>query len=128
MRIMTLLSFVLLGLSACGGSGAGVAGKCTSNGDCSSGLTCNTSIAGGYCTQTCPTTGVTTGCPSGSVCDQIGGSAMLACEQICTKQSDCRTGLECDGVSGSGAKACKIKGADIDGGTPDAATTHDAGL
>jgi hypothetical protein len=111
-----LLGFILI--AACGSSSK-IGGTCSSNGDCQSGLMCNTAIAGGYCTKSCTTVASTTECPADSICDSLSGGAGNGCEQICTKQSDCRDGLECDGVSGSNVKACKAKSP----GVPDAGTT-----
>jgi hypothetical protein len=77
-------------------------------GACDRGLTCNTGFAGGYCTVACTTTGATTGCPQGSICDSVTGAG-TTCVRVCRTSADCRADLDCNGVSGSNFKACKPK-------------------
>ena len=105
-----LAAFVLaLGavFAACG-SPPNVGSACTAgqNGGCDPGLSCDTSVDGGYCTSSCTTAGSTSGCPDQSVCDSISGGAPQ-CLKICTVQSDCRAGLQSNGVTGSSIKACR---------------------
>lgn len=105
MRTLALLA--LLAAAACGGP-PNVAGTCAANADCDEGLTCDTTVPGGYCTAACTTSGSTDGCPEESICDAISGSA-LTCVKICKTADDCRSDLDCNGVSGSNIKACKPK-------------------
>ena len=85
-----------------------VGDACTATADCDPGLTCETSVPGGYCTQACTTAGEVSDCPDGAICDAIGGQAM-ACVKICMIQSDCRDDQQCNGTTGSSLKACKPK-------------------
>jgi hypothetical protein len=105
-------ALLLLGLFAwigCSSDPPNISGTCTAPAQgCDEGLTCDTDVAGGYCTKTCTTAGSTAGCPDGSICDTLSGTA-LSCVKLCSQQADCRSDLECNGVSGSSAKACKIK-------------------
>lgn len=94
-------------IAACG-SDPNVGGTCTGTGGCDEGLTCDTAIAGGYCTAACTTSGSTDECPDGSVCDSVSGTA-ITCVKICNGAEDCRADLSCNGVSGSSIKACKPK-------------------
>lgn len=103
---LALLSLVLA-LAGCGDD-PNVAGACTANDGCDDGLTCNTAVAGGYCTTPCTTSGSTDECPDGSVCDTVEGTA-LTCVKVCSTADDCRADLDCNGVSGSNIKACKPK-------------------
>jgi hypothetical protein len=53
--------------------------------------------------------GSTDGCPDGSICDAIIGSAM-ACVRICKDGGgECRSDQSCNGITGSSTKACKPK-------------------
>jgi hypothetical protein len=109
MRALSAVFIAALAMVSACGNPPDVSGTCTApaNG-CDQGLTCDTTVANGYCTKSCTTTGSTTECPEGSVCDSLSGLA-LSCVKICTQQSDCRSDLSCNGVSGSNLKACKIK-------------------
>jgi hypothetical protein len=107
MRSLTLL-LVLVFAAACGDDPPNVGGTCTAASDCDEGLTCNTSVPGGYCTTSCTTSGSQEQCPEGSVCDAISGSA-VTCVKICKTAEDCRADQDCNGVSGSNIKACKPK-------------------
>lgn len=78
------------------------------HGDCDDDLSCETAVPGGYCTKPCTTTGSTDGCPDGSICDALSGTA-VSCVKICKNASDCRADLDCNGVSGTNIKACKPK-------------------
>ncbi len=101
--------FLLTALLACGDDPPNVGAACTANGGaCDKGLTCNTALAGGYCTVACTTTGTTSGCPEGSICDSVTGAG-TTCVRVCKTSSDCRSGIDCNGVSGSNVKACKPK-------------------
>ena len=104
MRSFALLAMLLV---ACGGA-PNVAGTCATNADCDDGLTCDTSVPGGYCTKACTTSGSTDECPEESVCDALSGAA-VTCVKICKTSEDCRSDLDCNGVSGSNIKACKPK-------------------
>lgn len=95
-------------LVACGGDPPNVGGTCAAVEDCDEGLTCDSTVPGGYCTKSCTTTGTTDGCPDGSICDAISGTA-ITCVKICKVAEDCRSDLDCNGVSGSSIKACKPK-------------------
>lgn len=105
---MRSLPLLLLFLIGCGSDPPNVAGTCTATEGCDDDLTCNTAVAGGYCTSSCTTSGSTDECPEDSVCDAISGSA-LTCVKICKTGDDCRSDLDCNGVSGSSIKACKPK-------------------
>jgi len=108
-RCLVMILILASVLSAgCGGNPPNVGGTCTATGGCDEGLTCNVSIAGGYCTAACTTPGVRAECPDGSWCDVIAGST-TACTRVCNVQQDCRSDLECNGTSGSGVKTCKPK-------------------
>lgn len=100
-----LLSFALL---SCSDPPPNVGGACTASGGCDEGLTCNTTVPGGYCTASCTTSGSTDQCPEESVCDAIAGTA-VTCVKICKTGDDCRADQDCNGVSGTNVKACKPK-------------------
>ncbi|MFL5318519.1 MAG: hypothetical protein ACJ790_02610 [Myxococcaceae bacterium] len=95
------------GLLAAGCGGTDVGHSCTTNSDCSNGLSCNTNQPGGYCTKGCSVEGSGTECPGGSVCSSQGGG--LLCALVCQGQNDCRAEYECNGVSGSDQKTCRPK-------------------
>ena len=96
-------------LLGCGGDDPpNIGDGCTATAGCDEGLTCNTSVPGGYCTKACTTSGSTSECPENSVCDALSGT-MVSCVQICKSSADCRTDQDCNGVSGSSIKACKPK-------------------
>jgi hypothetical protein len=107
LRMRMLLASLLL-VAACGGDPPNVGGTCTAADGCDEGLTCETSAADGYCTQTCTTSGETEGCPEESICDSI-INGQMACVKICKVGTDCRPDQDCNGVSGSNIKACKPK-------------------
>lgn len=104
----SFLAILVLCASACGSDPPNVGGTCTASGGCDEDLSCDTSVAGGYCTTACTTSGATDQCPEESVCDAVAGTA-LSCVKICTKGTDCRPDQDCNGVSGSNIKACKPK-------------------
>jgi hypothetical protein len=104
----TLALHLILILSACGGDPPNVGGTCTASDGCDDGLTCDTAVPGGYCTQACTTSGSTSECPEESVCDAISGTA-VSCVKICKTSEDCRVDQDCNGVSGGSVKACKPK-------------------
>ncbi|MCE9580450.1 MAG: hypothetical protein K8W52_45445 [Deltaproteobacteria bacterium] len=85
-----------------------VGATCTATAGCDSGLTCDTTVSGGYCTQACSTPGEVGDCPDGAICDTVGATAM-ACVKICMIQSDCRDDQQCNGTTGGSTKACKPK-------------------
>ncbi len=105
MRILPLLVMLI---AACGEDPPNVGGTCTTAGGCDEGLTCNTTVPGGYCTTACTTSGSTDQCPDESVCDSIAGTA-ITCVKICGTKEDCRADQDCNGVSGTNIKACKPK-------------------
>jgi hypothetical protein len=106
--LSVLLIVVLVEAAACS-SPPNVSAMCAAPAQgCDQGLTCDTTVAGGYCTTSCATSGSTSECPEGSICDTLSG-ASLSCVKICQQQTDCRSDLGCNGVSGSDVKACKIK-------------------
>jgi hypothetical protein len=109
MRILPALFLaVVAALSACSNP-PNVGATCAPPAQgCDDGLTCDTTVASGYCTKSCTTTGSTMECPEGAICDTLSGSS-LSCVRICKQQSDCRSDLSCNGVSGSDIKACSIK-------------------
>ena len=92
----------------CGGGPPNIGATCAVAADCDDGLTCNTAAIGGYCTKACTTSGSTTQCPEGAVCDAISGTA-ISCVKICKVSTDCRADQDCNGISGSNIKACKPK-------------------
>jgi hypothetical protein len=106
MRGIVLALLVGSLLAACADD-LNVGAACTATTGCDHGLTCDTSVAGGYCTQACTTPGQVGDCPDGAICDSVGNQAM-ACVKLCMIQSDCRDDQQCNGTSGS-AKACKPK-------------------
>lgn len=108
MRIPGLLLVLSIALASCGDDPPNVGGTCTATGGCDEGLTCDTTVPGGYCTTSCTTSGSASGCPEGSVCDSVAGTAMN-CVRICQNADDCRADQDCNGVSGSNLKACKPK-------------------
>src|SRR5262245_36971015 len=100
---------LLLAIVLAAGCGApNVGGTCTAKADCDDDLVCDTSVPGGYCTQSCTMPGKTEGCPDESVCDAVAGTAMN-CVKICKTQADCRADQDCNGITGSSIKACKPK-------------------
>lgn len=107
---MKRISFavILLLASSCGTDPPNVGGTCTASAGCDEGLTCNTTVPGGYCTTACTTSGSTAECPDESVCDAVSGAA-VTCVKICNTKDDCRLDQDCNGVSGSNIKACKPK-------------------
>lgn len=106
--LRTFVTCLALALTACGGDPPNIGGTCTAAGGCDEDLQCNTTIPGGYCTAPCTTSGSTSECPDGSVCDSISGAA-VTCVRVCKQATDCRADLDCNGVSGSNIKACKPK-------------------
>ncbi len=104
----SLLLIVVSAASACGGDPPNVGGTCTASDGCDEGLTCDTTVPGGYCTTPCTTSGSTAQCPEESVCDSVAGAA-VTCVRICKTSEDCRPDQDCNGVSGSNLKACKPK-------------------
>ena len=108
--LLAAVALVLTGIVslACNSTPPNVGSACSpgQNGGCDPGLSCDTSIDGGYCTSSCATAGSTNGCPEESVCDSIAGGPLL-CLRICTVQGDCRADLQCNGVTGSNLKACR---------------------
>ena len=107
MRVLFFTAVVILA-SACGGDPPNVGATCTAGGGCDEGLTCDSSVPGGYCTKACTTSGSTAQCPEESVCDAVAGAAMN-CVKICKTGTDCRPDQDCNGVSGTNIKACKPK-------------------
>ena len=106
---MRVLPVVVIFLISCGGDPPpNVGGTCTAAAGCDEGLTCNTTVSGGYCTTSCTTSGSTDQCPDESVCDAISGTA-ITCVKICSTKDDCRSDQDCNGISGSNIKACKPK-------------------
>lgn len=105
MRILPVLVVLLV---SCGGDPPNVGGACTATAGCDDGLTCSTTVPGGYCTTGCTTSGSTDQCPEASVCDAISGTA-ITCVKTCSTKADCRSDQDCNGVSGSSIKACKPK-------------------
>ncbi len=105
---LALALIVMFAAAACGGDPPNVGGTCTASDGCDEGLTCDTSVPGGYCTTSCATSGSTSECPDESVCDTVAGPA-LTCVKICKSSADCRQDQDCNGVSGSNIKACKPK-------------------
>lgn len=118
---LSVVFVALLSVAAgCGDDAPSVGGACTDNAACGDGLTCDTTVAGGYCTKACTMTGETSECPAGAICDSVAGAA-INCVQICDTSEDCRAGFECNGVSGSNVKACKPNDDPVaDAGVPDA--------
>ena len=100
---MLLLLFV-----ACGSDDAVQIGDtCSVNDRCqASGLACETSAPGGYCTMLCTRLGQQAECPDDAVCDAI-GNVTNVCVRVCTDSSDCRSDQNCNGVTGTSIKACK---------------------
>jgi hypothetical protein len=95
---------------ACSSNQPNVGSTCRPDGGgCDQGLTCDTSVDGGYCTSPCTTSGSTSGCPEGSICTSVSGGPAIECAKICTVQGDCRADLECNGTTGSDIKACRPK-------------------
>ncbi len=94
--------------SGCSDDPPNVGGTCTATVDCDDGLTCDTVAVGGYCTKSCTTSGSTEGCPDGSICDAVTGTAK-SCVKTCKTSADCRTDQDCNGVSGTNTKAYKPK-------------------
>ena len=107
MRAFFFTAFVILA-SACGGDPPNVGATCTAGDGCDEGLTCDSSVPGGYCTKACTTSGSTDQCPEAAVCDTVAGAAMN-CVKICKTATDCRADQDCKGVSGTNIKACKPK-------------------
>jgi hypothetical protein len=108
MRNLTLALALGL-LTACGSApGSGIGATCSATQKCD-GLTCDLSAAGGYCTKFCNTSGSTSECPDGSVCDASSGLLATSCVKICLTDTTCRTDQGCSGVSGSNIKGCKPK-------------------
>jgi len=103
--LLSLLIGSALSVAGCGGTNVGQ--SCTTNSDCSNGLSCNTAQPGGYCTKGCSQEGSITECPGGSVCSSQGGG--LLCAAVCQSQGDCRSEYECNGVSNSDSKSCRPK-------------------
>ena len=104
MRLVVAL-VLAAALAACG-TDLNVGDTCTQTGGCDDGLTCDTGVAGGYCTRACTQPGQVAECRDGAICDQLPGQAM-ACVKLCEVQSDCRADLACSGITGSSLKACK---------------------
>ena len=107
MRCAVLVALLCGALIGCADE-PNVGATCTATAGCDEGLTCETSVPGGYCTQACSTPGEVSDCPDGAICDAIGGQAM-ACVKICMIQSDCRDDQQCSGTTGGSTKACKPK-------------------
>ena len=107
-RTSTLCALLLATALGCGDDPPNIGATCTATGGCDEGLTCNTTVTGGYCTQTCTTSGSTSECPEGAVCDSVAGAA-ISCVKICKSSADCRADQDCNGVSSSNVKACKPK-------------------
>jgi hypothetical protein len=96
----------MIAIAACGGP-PDVGASCVAAKDCDDSLTCSTAIPGGYCTAACTTSGSTSECPEGAVCDSVSGAGNT-CVKVCKTTSDCgRADVGCNGVSGSNIKACK---------------------
>ena len=106
MRTAAALLFAVA-VAACGGD-LNVGDTCTASDGCDDGLTCDTTVGGGYCTRDCTEPGQVAECPDGAVCDELAGQAMR-CVRRCEVQSDCRPDLSCNGITGSTFKACKPK-------------------
>jgi hypothetical protein len=102
---MRWLIFLLV---ACGGD-PNVGHQCSAQSPaCDESLTCISTIPGGYCTASCGNPGTSADCPSGSICDDIGGGLGDYCVKLCNTTADCgRSDVQCNGVSGSNLKACK---------------------
>jgi hypothetical protein len=107
-RAMRTLTLLVMILASCSDDPPNVGGACTATDGCDEALTCDTAVPGGYCTTACTTSGSTTQCPDGAVCDAVGGAA-LTCVKVCQTQTDCRADQDCNGTSGSNIKACKPK-------------------
>jgi hypothetical protein len=111
MRALVLLPTMVLGLglllAGCSDR-PNVGASCTAMEGCDDGLTCELSVAGGYCTRSCTSAGSEDQCPEGSVCDNLSGLA-LTCVRICQLQTDCRPEYECNGTTNASVKVCKIK-------------------
>lgn len=101
-----LVAFLLVACS--GDPPPNVGAACTDDENCDDGLACAKSIASGYCTAACTTSGSTSQCPEGAICDSVSGAG-VTCVKICKTSSDCRSDLDCNGVSSSNIKACKPK-------------------
>jgi hypothetical protein len=105
-----LALLAMLSPAACSGSNPpNVGARCTLDAGCDQGLTCDTTVDGGYCSSACATAGSTAGCPDQSICDYVSGPTAPECARVCTVQADCRADLECNGVTNSATKACKPK-------------------
>jgi serine protease len=85
-----------------GGNGDGAIGDaCADNGDCGSGLYCESSFSGGYCTANC--VDVASDCPAGSTCFVVGEATQI-CFEDCAADDDCvRDGYRCDFIDGVGS-------------------------
>ena len=62
-----------------------IGGKCTTNGDCGTGICAPDVPGGGYCTQDCSSSS----CPTGSRC--INAGSFKLCLESCSVSSDCRS-------------------------------------
>lgn len=99
----------LLVVVACSDGDAQIGDTCSKDDRCqASGLACETSAPGGYCTALCTMPGEQAECPDGAVCDAI-GNVTGACVRICDDGMDCRSDQNCTGVTGTNIKACKPK-------------------
>lgn len=97
MRVAVCLALVLAV-----GCGSNVGQPCDGDDACGGGLTCLAAAPGGYCTQSCTTSGSTGECPSGSVCAPYG--SRLLCAVAC--DGACREGYACVAVAGTTLQAC----------------------
>lgn len=90
-RLVTRFAFALLLALTVVGCGAVIGDDCSNDSDCGSGLVCERSLPGGYCTvQDC----LINGCPEEGICivfDEYTSYCMDPCEGA----DDCRTGYVC---------------------------------
>src|SRR2546428_513504 len=94
-----------------------IGGKCTTNGDCGTGICAPDVPGGGYCTQDCSSLS----CPTGSRC--INAGSFKLCLESCGVSSDCRSEHLCFNYTGGNLCLPKCtQDSDCDSSNCDAAT------
>ncbi len=88
MRALILFAAVSLGLVGCAPT---VGDACTTNANCGSGLFCDLSTEGGYCTSSPCRAGE---CPEEATCVDFGAESTF-CMRRCDDGQGCRDGLVC---------------------------------